>query len=870
MVTGIACGPYTSAFIVTETVPVSSLSSKSGYLATNNKRHSVYMCGLNASGQCGIGKDAQANGGQNTKCIIRPTLVNLPPFMFSDEVGAISSKNTSRYITAGSAKSSFPFNLLGGSSSREVATTEKASLPNYCGDIQISLAKHHTILHHIPTNRMFSWGSSMYGQLGLSHLSNQDTINISSIGIGSGNAHAAERRRIRVPTELTIPHLSGGKPVHIQSVNGEDVTITGVLDIKPNRTSLNYIVGITSGEHHNLLLSNKIYVEEISPVPCAQTITSDKKQSIYKLVNEKTSALSTATASSKPIVAANYIVNANNTQIYSWGYNSEGQCGHTGSVSHVKTPKILDFFNCELDGNVDTDVCVTSIHCGYNYSMVTTNMSKMVKDVILPGRCGAGNTFSGRSANVHKKSGGLNVWKDTNTSGSHCSVYGWGYNDGGWMGLVVPNAALPGAVQSKSVPQQPPLPFIDTDRVKHGDIFPVNQARLFDCNCIVITPTRIKSIVPPVLNAQNAGSNEAIVPSRPDSASSGGEFYAPVTIRCGYSHSIVCLHRSSVPTLEDNKNSDEVSIVTNNSAIRRVPSECARSEASMNIRMDISDDSDEEGVNSKTEAKETSGDTGLFNNKSSMLAGMFGSAPKTKASSSSAKTNHDKSTKSNEQLIKELFHIVKYHKTLEHKADALKNKNALVDEFMKLLNEITVKNAKPSASNSPTESSIQYNINASIVDVSDDNNTLLVSLCKYFMRPLSDTASSSANAPYDAVTHMKRMQLLHILKYILSNCFDVIENQAVSIINHKNSLGNTALHYACHRSNTCSTVNDNSNLSTELTGKHISDYILSLKGSSTVIPVLDIPIVYAIDDCIVNNAGLTCYEGLVREDLECL
>ena len=71
------------------------------------------------------------------------------------------------------------------------------------------------------------------------------------------------------------------------------------------------------------------------------------------------------------------------SNVYSWGYGSEGQTGHS-TVFHIKTPRKIDYFD---------HMKVTSVTCGASWSMATT------------------------------QSGHL---------------YAWGYGDGGWLGIQPP------------------------------------------------------------------------------------------------------------------------------------------------------------------------------------------------------------------------------------------------------------------------------------------------------------------------------------------------------------------------------------------------------------------------------------------------
>ena len=135
------------------------------------------------------------------------------------------------------------------------------------------------------------------------------------------------------------------------------------------------------------------------------------------------------------------------TDVYSWGYNLEGQCGHAGSLMHVKIPRVLECFHrpspgCPGPGSQSpSPVYVTGVYAGLNYSMA----------IGRPG--GEWGALGGRGSDIPLLLPDRGRYHHSLEGTAHrgTAVYGWGYCDGGWLGLVTPPAAS--------------LPYIDADSV---------------------------------------------------------------------------------------------------------------------------------------------------------------------------------------------------------------------------------------------------------------------------------------------------------------------------------------------------------------------------------------------------------------------
>lgn len=127
--------------------------------------------------------------------------------------------------------------------------------------------------------------------------------------------------------------------------------------------------------------------------------------------------------------------------VYSWGYGAEGQCGH-GNTFHLRTPRRIDFFDA---------LGVVRLSCGASWSMAIT------------------------------KSGDL---------------YGWGYNDGGWIGL-----------QPKKV-----LPFVEPEPQHNPEAWADSgHCQSFDSRHNVLSPKRVKLLSNRCVEKVRCGSGHSVV-----------------------------------------------------------------------------------------------------------------------------------------------------------------------------------------------------------------------------------------------------------------------------------------------------------------------------------------------------------------------
>ena len=136
--------------------------------------------------------------------------------------------------------------------------------------------------------------------------------------------------------------------------------------------------------------------------------------------------------------------------VYSWGYSSDGQTGHA-TLIHCRTPKRMEFFDL-----VDK---IEQVDCGAGFSMA-------------------------RDINGY--------------------LYGWGYGDGGWMGL--------------KPPREEDMPVFDCDEaVDYPVIRGHVHIRSFDSTHTVILPAKISMLKNRVVRLIRCGGAHTIlfVSSRP-------------------------------------------------------------------------------------------------------------------------------------------------------------------------------------------------------------------------------------------------------------------------------------------------------------------------------------------------------------------
>ena len=126
--------------------------------------------------------------------------------------------------------------------------------------------------------------------------------------------------------------------------------------------------------------------------------------------------------------------------VYSWGYNAEGQCGQ-GNLFNLKTPRRIDFFD---------NLQVVSVECGASWSMAVT------------------------------KSGIL---------------YGWGYGDGGWLGI----------------PPSDRLPYVEVDNLTGTGSIEFSQTQAFDSKLNISTPQRVKVLSNKIVEGVRCGGAHTII-----------------------------------------------------------------------------------------------------------------------------------------------------------------------------------------------------------------------------------------------------------------------------------------------------------------------------------------------------------------------
>lgn len=138
------------------------------------------------------------------------------------------------------------------------------------------------------------------------------------------------------------------------------------------------------------------------------------------------------------------------SSVYSWGYSSEGQTGH-GSLFHIKSPQRLTFFD---------SLHIVRIACGSSWS--------------------------------------------TAVSQAGC-LYGWGYNDGGWLGMSPPSR----------------LPYLESDSSSGTAFSDFQQTRSFDSRHNVLTPQRVKSLAQFNVEQVRCGGGHTIIFANSRSSSTG-------------------------------------------------------------------------------------------------------------------------------------------------------------------------------------------------------------------------------------------------------------------------------------------------------------------------------------------------------------
>mgnify|MGYP003386768653 CR=1 FL=1 len=404
---------------------------------------------------------------------------------------------------------------------------------------------------------------------------------------------------------------------------------------------------------------------------------------------------------------------------------------------------------------------------------------------------------------------------------------------------------------------------------------------MFDVNCALLTPTRIKSLVPNVYpggSRPNSASHveppsssslpQVVTSSHPAPASSG--YYVPKTIRSGYTHSMVFLEYH--PTTSQQSSAPVPVLSTQSSG------STSSSHSMLPLLSNSGSSSGHSSVASSPKAT-------ILQSRS--MDSAHRTAPLSRSTDITTPLGNTSSGKTAffsggeieiRDELNQLFHMLKYHPvddvslgiahvsggSTEVESSSGKIGHAFFQRFVAAFASLD------SMDNRRNKFTLW-------TDPHDDNNTLLISACKYAVRPMTETGGVGMSMPEI------RMQILNIIKYLINNTYQECsgDNPSVpigtsssakfeSLVNNANSLGHTALHYCFHHSNNKPAVSDG------IDGCKLGEMLLSRSNSFVRIARAagegaqgnDIEVLVKVDDVITNKAGLTCYEGLVPEDLD--
>ena len=279
---------------------------------------------------------------------------------------------------------------------------------------------------------VMSWGSGLFSQLGhgddaswdrpkIIHRLEPKSLGCPVVSIAAGGSHSA------VITQ-TGRVLTWGLNRSGQCGVGTDKdTIPEPIPIYAEEIGAFKASSIVCGRNHTAMLTveGRVFVWGASSFG-RLGILDGRKNKLYP-----TELTFFRTIPIHSIVSGDYHMLAlgQDSSVYSWGYGSEGQTGHS-TVFHVKTPRKIDYFD---------HMNVTSITCGATWSMATT------------------------------QSGHL---------------YAWGYGDGGWLGIKPPNM--------NSLPILDPDTIVENNPGNTSllNLPPLTQA--FDSHLNVLAPQRVK------------------------------------------------------------------------------------------------------------------------------------------------------------------------------------------------------------------------------------------------------------------------------------------------------------------------------------------------------------------------------------------
>ena len=254
-------------------------------------------------------------------------------------------------------------------------------LPIKC--TQISCGKRHS-LGLLEGNFVISWGTGFFGQLGLGddkayhspqliHSLDPNRLGDKVFSVVCGGFHSGvitERGNIFM-FGLNRNGQCGTSPTNDTLLDPTYVD----LSMLPKNTRPSSLV---CGRSHSILLTNEGRLYSWGACGFGRLGLPDlkkKQTSPCLIVSLRLIEIFAVAAGDFHTVALD-----ENGTVYSWGCNSEGQCG-LNSLHNVRTPQRID----ELD-----DKGILSIHCGSNWSIAISQNGNM---------------------------------------------YGWGYDDGHWLGL---------------------------------------------------------------------------------------------------------------------------------------------------------------------------------------------------------------------------------------------------------------------------------------------------------------------------------------------------------------------------------------------------------------------------------------------------
>jgi alpha-tubulin suppressor-like RCC1 family protein len=317
--------------------------------------------------------------------------------------------------------------------------------------IQIACGRKHVLLL-FEGGCVMSWGTGYFGQLGHGNDNSlEDPMMIAAltpqalgqrcVNISAGGNHSA------VVTENGIGFMWGLNKSSQCGVNikSDVITTPKPLDLKrANQLNGNkpvYVDKIVCGRNHSGFISTDKRIYTWGAIGFGRTG-----------LNVSANVKIQSTPCELPGIKANIlacgdfhmVALSDNGNIYSWGYGWDSQPGHS-SLLHVRRPRKLDYFH-------DKGIVIDDIQCGSSYTIV----------------------------------------KDT-----YGYVYGWGYADGGWLGI-------------KPLPKDD-MPMLESD---DAALYPIiaNHVHIqqFDALHNVISPSKITILKNKIVHKIRCGGAHSI------------------------------------------------------------------------------------------------------------------------------------------------------------------------------------------------------------------------------------------------------------------------------------------------------------------------------------------------------------------------